>query len=175
MSRETHPLTELITCHCPVLYLLLSLSAFPYLVKYCRYPSIVVLCLCLSAVYPLAPTPLTNRDILSCTEGNPGSESIERFIEVELSRGRKIWLIAHPLPPSPIWKIDWRQTGRLRNRDNLLTGEGLRGAGEVPNHTTTRKLVFYKSLNTLLSFPPSSPIDFSIEFWLMFQNHNSYQ
>jgi hypothetical protein len=40
-----------------------------------------------------------------------------------LSRGHMIWLLAHPLPP-PVSKLDRRQTGRLRKRNNLLTGEG---------------------------------------------------
>jgi hypothetical protein len=31
---------------------------------------------------------------------------------------------AHPPLPSSVSKLDWRHTGRLRKRDNLLTGEG---------------------------------------------------
>jgi hypothetical protein len=34
-----------------------------------------------------------------------------------------IWLFAHPLPPTSVIKRDQRNTGRLRKRDNLLTGE----------------------------------------------------
>jgi hypothetical protein len=34
---------------------------------------------------------------------------------------------------------DRRHTGRLRKRDNLLTGEGAKGVGEEPNHTTAKK------------------------------------
>jgi hypothetical protein len=41
-----------------------------------------------------------------------------------------IWLQPHPLHPLP---LDRQHTGRLRKRDNLLTGEGV---GEEPNHTT---------------------------------------
>ncbi len=42
-----------------------------------------------------------------------------------LSRGRIIWLVAQPIPPSPVSKLDRRHTcGRLRKRDNLLTAEG---------------------------------------------------
>jgi hypothetical protein len=51
-----------------------------------------------------------------------------------------IWLFANPhLPPlSGQFKLDQRHTGRLRKRDNLLTGE--RGeVGEEPKHTTARK------------------------------------
>ncbi len=56
-----------------------------------------------------------------------------------LSRGRMLWLLAHPFPPSPVSKLDRRHTGRLRNRDNLLSGEGGKGVGEDPNHTTATK------------------------------------
>jgi hypothetical protein len=31
---------------------------------------------------------------------------------------------SYDLPPSPVGKLDWRHTERLRKRDNLLTGEG---------------------------------------------------
>jgi hypothetical protein len=41
-----------------------------------------------------------------------------------LSRRRMTWLLPHPLAPSPISKPDRQHIGRLRNRDNLLTGEG---------------------------------------------------
>ncbi len=36
-------------------------------------------------------------------------------------------------------KLDWQHTGRLRKRDNLLTGEGReKGVGEEPNHKTAK-------------------------------------
>jgi hypothetical protein len=35
-------------------------------------------------------------------------------------------------------KLDWRHTGRLRKRNNLLTGEK-GGKGKEPNHRTARK------------------------------------
>jgi hypothetical protein len=42
-------------------------------------------------------------------------------------------------PPSPVSKLDWRHTGRLRRRDNtLLPGEG-EGAGKEMNHSAARK------------------------------------
>jgi hypothetical protein len=47
-----------------------------------------------------------------------------------LSRGRMI--------RSPVSKLERRHTGRLRKRDNLLTGWG-EGAGKEPNYTTARK------------------------------------
>jgi hypothetical protein len=55
---------------------------------------------------------------------------------------REYWKIYRgPVPPPlPGSNIDWRHTGRLRKRDNLLTGEGAEGVGLEPNHTTARKL-----------------------------------
>ncbi len=44
-----------------------------------------------------------------------------------------VWFASSPTPssppPSPVRKLDWRNTGRLRKRDNLLTGEGKKGWG----------------------------------------------
>jgi hypothetical protein len=61
-----------------------------------------------------------------------------------------------PTLPSPSYvsKLDQRQTGRPRKRENLLTGEGEEGVGEKLNHTTARmpgplKIIQY-SLNILL-------------------------
>jgi hypothetical protein len=48
-------------------------------------------------------------------------------------------LLAHPLPPSPVSKLDRRHRGRLRKRDILLTGEGGEGVGEEQSHKTARK------------------------------------
>jgi hypothetical protein len=62
-----------------------------------------------------------------------------------LSRGRMIWLLAHPLPLSLVSKLDRRHTGRLRKRDDLLTGEVGKGRVRRPQ----KSLVLYKSLNTL--------------------------
>ncbi len=47
-----------------------------------------------------------------------------------------------PSPSLPANKLDWRDTGRPRKRDNLLTGKGV---GEEPIHTTARKPVHYNS------------------------------
>jgi hypothetical protein len=41
--------------------------------------------------------------------------------------------------PSPVSKLDRRDAGRLRRRDNWLAGEWERGIVEEPNHTTARK------------------------------------
>jgi hypothetical protein len=56
-----------------------------------------------------------------------------------LSLSRIILLLPHPLlSVAPVNKINRQNTGRLRNRDNLLTGEG-GGVGEEPSHTIARK------------------------------------
>ncbi len=49
-------------------------------------------------------------------------------------------LAPSPLPPpSPARKLDWRNRGRLRKRDNLLTGARCgEGRRKVPNHATAR-------------------------------------
>ncbi len=55
-----------------------------------------------------------------------------------------------PSPPPP--KLNRRHTGRLRMRDNLLTGEargGDGGSGKEPNHTT----VLYNTFNNLYWCP----------------------
>ncbi len=43
---------------------------------------------------------------------------------------------------SPVNKLDRRNTGRLRKRDNWLTGDGggRTRVGEEPNHAAARKL-----------------------------------
>jgi hypothetical protein len=49
-----------------------------------------------------------------------------------------VWLhLQYPPSSSPLRKLGRKHTGRLRKRDNLLTGKGRRG--EEPNHTTARK------------------------------------
>ncbi len=42
-------------------------------------------------------------------------------------------------PPRLVSKLDRQHTWRLWKRNNLLTGEGGKGVGEEPNHTTARK------------------------------------
>ncbi len=61
------------------------------------------------------------------------AESIEWFTENQAS-----YYLAPPRPlyPSPVGKLDRRHTGRLRMRNNLLTGEGV---GEEPKCTMARK------------------------------------
>ncbi len=44
-----------------------------------------------------------------------------------------------PPPPLPVSKLDRRHTGRLRKRDNLLTGERRKGVGEEPNTCDHKK------------------------------------
>ena len=50
-----------------------------------------------------------------------------------------------PPPPSPVSKLDRRHTGRLRKKDNLLTGE--RGRSQIIRRG--ERLVLYNILNTL--------------------------
>jgi hypothetical protein len=68
-----------------------------------------------------------------------------------------IWILALPPPPRPpVSKLDWRHTGRVRKRDNLLTGVGKQREGEEPNNTTAKSLVLYKSFNTDRPYPTLS-------------------
>jgi hypothetical protein len=61
---------------------------------------------------------------------------------------RMIWLLAPP-PPPPVSKLDRRRTGRLRNKDELLTGEG-EGVGAGNQILRPQEsLALYKSVNTL--------------------------
>jgi hypothetical protein len=63
--------------------------------------------------------------------------------------------LAPPSPPtpSPGSKLDKRYIGRLRKRENLLTGEG-RGGRRIAESIIRPKerLVLYKSFNTLWSY-----------------------
>jgi hypothetical protein len=56
--------------------------------------------------------------------------------------GRINWLLTHPLPPlpPPVSKLDQRHLGRLRKRDNLLTGERGEGNGPGVEFTPARNL-----------------------------------
>ncbi len=65
-----------------------------------------------------------------------------------------------PLPPSPVSKLDrwhiYRKTEKERHFADRRGGRGRGGARAIPNHATGRKLVLYKSSNTLCPPPPSS-------------------
>jgi hypothetical protein len=53
-----------------------------------------------------------------------------------------IWLLAQPLPPSPVSKLSLFLSLPVCRRPSLLTGEeGGGGVGEEPNHTTAIKSV----------------------------------
>jgi hypothetical protein len=68
-----------------------------------------------------------------------------------------IRLLTHPLPPSsPVSKMDWRHTGRLRKRerDKLLTGEGEKEVDEEPNHRIKRNPGPLKILSASTLPPP---------------------
>jgi hypothetical protein len=58
-----------------------------------------------------------------------------------------VYSVIWPLlpPPSPVSKLDRRHTGRLRKKDNLLTGE--RGRSQIIRRG--ERLVLYNILNTL--------------------------
>ncbi len=45
----------------------------------------------------------------------------------------------HCPPPSPISELDRRHTGRMRKKDNLLTGEGGRGVGGAKSYEDGEK------------------------------------
>jgi hypothetical protein len=74
-----------------------------------------------------------------------GTKRLDDLERTSLFRRRIIWLLPHPITP-PVNKLDWRQTGRLRKRDNLLTGEGGRRNQIIRR---SESLVLYKSFNTL--------------------------
>jgi hypothetical protein len=67
-----------------------------------------------------------------------------------------IRFLATLFPPSHVSKLDRRYTGRLRKRDNVLTGEGVKGVGEEPNHTTARKPRPLKSIQYSLELSLSN-------------------
>jgi hypothetical protein len=62
-----------------------------------------------------------------------------------------IWLLH---PPPPVIKLDLRDTGRLRKRDNLLHGR----AREELNHTTARMLPMTKTIRQRKNSPTLLPI-----------------
>ncbi len=74
----------------------------------------------------------------------------------KLSRGRMIWLLPHPLPLL-------RHTGRLRKKDNLLTGQG-EGSGRGAESYDGKKS--WSSINhsilSALSPPNHPPLSLSI-------------
>ena len=57
--------------------------------------------------------------------------------------------LAPPSPSSSASKLDWRRAGRLRKRDNLLTGDGGWGRGRSQIIRRRRSLDLYNSVNTL--------------------------
>ncbi len=89
-----------------------------------------------------------------------GSTKTTFLLYASLIPGRGYWIIYRrpgflaivplsPSHPSPVSKVDFRHTRRLRKRDNLLTG-GRGGSGEGANsYRGEKSLVLYKSFNTL--------------------------
>ncbi len=62
--------------------------------------------------------------------------------------------LAHRPSPSfsPVNKLDWRHTGKLRKRGSLLTGEGGRGCFRSRITWTKESLVICKLFNTLWTY-----------------------
>ncbi len=67
----------------------------------------------------------------------------------KISRGRMIWLLAHPHSPSPISKLDQRHTGRLRKRKTCWRERVGRGWMRSRIIRPQESLVFYKAFSTL--------------------------
>ncbi len=65
----------------------------------------------------------------------------------KLSRRRKIWLLPNLL--CCLYKLARRHTGRLRKRDNLLTGEGEGGGGGAKSYDGEK--AWYSKKHALLS------------------------
>ncbi len=73
-----------------------------------------------------------------------------------------IWLLPNP---SPISKLDGQYTGRVRKRDNLLTGESGGGWGRGQILRPRESLVFNKSLNTLWFNPNPFGVKITFSAW----------
>ncbi len=67
------------------------------------------------------------------------------------SRDCMIQLLAHPPTPSPVSKLDRRHTGRLRNRDNMLTSDGGEGGGGQWAESYEHKKTFSSMNHSILS------------------------
>jgi hypothetical protein len=79
--------------------------------------------------------------------GLENSTTVRPEAAVSKSLGLDLAPPQSPVPTpstSPVSKLDRRQTGRLRKRDNLLTGEG--GEGQIIRRRDS--LVLYQSFNT---------------------------
>jgi hypothetical protein len=71
------------------------------------------------------------------SDGRTIAGSTELFIEDQAFSPSYDSDPPQPPPLSPVSKLDKRNTGRLRKRDNSLKGGGV--GEEEPNHTTARK------------------------------------
>ncbi len=82
-------------------------------------------------------------------------------------QGREYWLIYRGpgylavvwfgSSPTPVSKLDRRHTGRLRKRDNFLTGEGGRG-GWPRGKSYDRKEAWSSIIHSILSISGSKPL-----------------
>ena len=85
--------------------------------------------------------------IKKCSLMNPTQRVVSALQRARLSRPRAIWLLPHPSP-----KFDRRHKGRLRKRNNLLTGEVV-GGGEGAKSYDDEKA--YSSINQLMLSEPT--------------------
>ncbi len=97
----------------------------------------------ISIGYPVAP-PIFRTDLFP--------KSIELFIEGQaFSQSYDLAPPSPSLPPYPVSRLNRRRhTGRLRKRDNLLTGEGREGGGRGAE-SYHRKKAWYSINHSILS------------------------
>jgi hypothetical protein len=129
----------------PVLSVFFSFpSSFTFLCKFaCFFVSFRILCsailLCsLHVLFPRISTRLSYiSTLLSMFLRTNSLQRVLNYLKrVRLSRGRMIWLFAHPQVPTPPLSRQYtmfgqRHKGRLRMRDNLLMGWGGARPGNV--------------------------------------------
>jgi hypothetical protein len=101
------------------------------------------------------------------------TENIEWLIEGQSFSQSFDLVPRHPLP-SPVNNLDRRLTERLRKRDNLLTGEGAKGVGEEPSHTTARRLGSSVN-NSILSDLEESVVALSTNLETLKEPRNRFQ
>jgi hypothetical protein len=66
------------------------------------------------------------------------SDSVNDLLSTRLSRGQMIRLLTHPLPPSPVIKLDRRPMHKKTEKERHLADERGR-MGEEANHMIAKK------------------------------------
>ncbi len=84
-------------------------------------------------------------------------------------RSRMIWLLALPPLPSTVAKVGRRHTGRLRKRDNMLTGEREMGWARSQIIRPQETLALYKAFNTLCLGPSTPTSRFMLDISALFK------